>query len=103
MGLQIKTATLKHSHKYQQHIIKEESIWAMIIRTRFPCMGGLGYSNRGHNTKEFMTVHGSAYVRGSGTCTKHIRGLPKKLEYKQKRTIGTSAVSSKTRLCVCTL
>ena len=23
-----------------------------------------------------MIVHGSAYVRDSGTCTKHIRGLP---------------------------
>ena len=53
---------------------------------------GLGYSNRGRKTKEFMTVHGSAYVRDSGTCTKHIRGLPKKLVYKQKRTIGTSAI-----------
>ena len=47
-------------------------------------VGGLGYSNRGRQTKEFMNVHGSTYVHDSGTCTKHIRGLPKKVKVQTK-------------------
>ena len=52
---------------------------------------------------EFMNIHGSAYVRGSGTCTKHQRSS-KKVEVQTKednRNVRGSVKNTFECVCVC--